>query len=235
MIKAALNGARAPGEHPALPLTPAQLAAAAAAAVAAGAGALHVHPRDADGAETLAPADVDAACAAIHAACPGVPLGVSTGEWIEADPAVRARLVASWAEPDFASVNLTERGHRDVMEALERAGIGIEAGIWVAEGVDALVASGFAGRLVRVLVEPQDADPGAAVARALSIDDALDAAGIDAPRVLHGRGPATWAVLEAALSRGRDIRAGLEDALTLPDGSSAPDNAALVRAAVALG
>ncbi len=98
MIKAALNGARAPGEHPALPLTPEQLAA---------------------GAETLEPAAVDAAC-------PGVPLGLSTGAWIEADPAVHARLAAAWRGPDFASVDLTEAGHREVMAALAGAGIGIE-------------------------------------------------------------------------------------------------------------
>ena len=50
MIKACLNGARAPGEHRALPLTATQLAADGAAAVAAGAQALHIHPRDATGA-----------------------------------------------------------------------------------------------------------------------------------------------------------------------------------------
>jgi len=42
-INACLNGSRALGAHPALPLTPAQLAAVAWAAVAAGAGALHIH------------------------------------------------------------------------------------------------------------------------------------------------------------------------------------------------
>ena len=53
LIKACLNGSRALGEHPALPLTPAQLAAAARDAVAAGAGALHIHPRRADGSQSF--------------------------------------------------------------------------------------------------------------------------------------------------------------------------------------
>ena len=35
-------------------------------------------------------------------------------------------------------------------------------------------------------------------------------------------------MLDAAVARGRDIRIGLEDVLTLPDGRPAPDNAALV-------
>jgi uncharacterized protein (DUF849 family) len=39
-------------------------------------------------------------------------------------------------------------------------------------------------------------------------------------------------VLDAAVPRGRDIRIGLEDVLTLPDGRAAPDNAALVAEAV---
>lgn len=43
LIKACLNGSRKPGEHPALPLTPEELACDAKSVVAA-AWALHVHP-----------------------------------------------------------------------------------------------------------------------------------------------------------------------------------------------
>ena len=56
---------------------------------------------------------------------------------------------------------------------------------------------------------------------------------IPPPRLHHGVGPATWAVLDAAVPLGREIRIGLEDVLTLPDGRRAPDNAALVVEAVA--
>lgn len=52
--------------------------------------------------------------------------------------------------------------------------------------------------------------------------------------VHHGEGIASWAVNERALRRGHGIRTGLEDTTVLPDGRPAPDNAALVRAAVAL-
>jgi len=232
LLKACLNGARAPGEHPALPVTADELARDAAAAVAAGAAAVHVHPRGAGGTETLDPAVIDATVRVVRAAC-GVPVGVSTGAWIEPEPARRAALVAAWREPDFASVNLSEPGHREVMAALA-AGVGIEAGVGTVEDVAALAETGFAGRLVRVLVEPQDEDAEAAVTRAAAIDAALDAAGIGAPRVHHGYGRATWPVLEQAVRRGRGIRAGLEDALVLPGGEPAPDNAALVAAAAAL-
>ena len=51
-------------------------------------------------------------------------------------------------------------------------------------------------------------------------------------RLHHGVGQTTWAVLDAALDHGRDIRVGFEDTLHLPDGRLARDNAELVAAAV---
>jgi uncharacterized protein (DUF849 family) len=235
LVKACLTGNRPPGAHPALPLTPDELAADAAAAVGAGAGAPHVHPRDTDGAESLDAPVVDTAVLAIRAACPGVPVGVSTAAWIAPDVAARVTAIRSWTSgPDFASVNLSEAGHREVMAALRDAGIGIEAGVWTVENVAALDGSGFAGELVRVLVEPGDADPAAAVARAAQIGRALDRARIGAPRLHHGEGRATWAVLRRAIEAGHDVRVGLEDTLVLEDGGRAAGNAELVAVAVAL-
>ena len=234
LLKACLNGNRAPGTHPALPLTPRELAADTVAVVAAGADAVHVHPRDTDGSETLVAVAIDEAVAAIRDDSPGVPVGVSTGEWIVADLGARIEAIGAWREPDFASVNLSERGHGEVMAALEAAGVGIEAGVWSTEDVAALERCGFADRLVRVLVEPGDTDPVAAVHRAVAIDRALDAAGIAAPRVHHGVGFATWAVLRRAIETGHGIRIGLEDTFVLPGGEPARDNPELVAAAAAL-
>jgi uncharacterized protein (DUF849 family) len=235
LLKACLNGSRPPGAHPALPLSPPELAADAMAAVAAGAGAVHVHPRDSDGTETLAGTVVDAAVVAIRDENPGVPVGVSTGAWIVPALGERLAAISTWREPDFASVNLSEPGHPEVMAALADAGIGIEAGVWTVEDVAALERSGFADALVRVLVEPPDADPVAAVHRAVAIDRALDAAGIGAPRLHHGNELATWAVLGRAIEAGHDIRVGLEDTLVLPGGERARTNAELVAVAAALG
>ena len=53
LIQACLNGGTTRAEHPAVPLTPAELAAEARAAAAAGAQAFHLHPRDPSGAQTL--------------------------------------------------------------------------------------------------------------------------------------------------------------------------------------
>jgi uncharacterized protein (DUF849 family) len=233
LLKACLNGARAPGDHPALPLTADALAADAAACVAAGAGAVHVHPRNADGEETLAPEIVDAAAEAVRAVAE-VPVGVSTGAWIEPEVGARVTMVHRFSAPDFASVNLGEDGTLEVMAALIDREIGIEAGLFTPADVDRLVTGGMAEDLLRVLIEPEEEEPAAALATAQAIDAALDDAGVRAPRLAHGAGVATWAVLEWAAARGHDIRIGLEDTLVMADGSPAADNVTLVEAAAAL-
>jgi uncharacterized protein (DUF849 family) len=230
LVKACLNGNRQPGAHPALPITPEQLAADGAAAVAAGAQALHIHPRGPDGRESLAA--VDEAVRAVKAAVPGVPIGVSTGAWMEPDVEARAAAVRAWREPDFASVNLSEEGHVEVMAACVDAGVGIEAGLWRTDDVAALAASGYADRLVRALIEPREPDAPAALATAEAINAALDDAGISAPRVQHGFGAPTWEVIRRAKQLGIGWRIGLEDVLELPDGSPAQSNAHLVTAAL---
>jgi len=237
LLKACLNGARVSGSHPALPLTPDALAADARRCVDAGAGALHVHPRDMTGGESLAPEYIAAAIHAIRAACPGVPVGVSTGAWIVPLLAERLALIAAWTEtPDFASVNFSEAGALQVCEALFARGIGIEAGL--STPVDALWLrdSGIAPRCLRVLIEPDEDDPATALVTAAAIIAVLDldlpdAAEIRLPRLLHGMGAAAWPLLDAARDRGYDARIGLEDTLTMPDGTPAPHNAALVTAA----
>ena len=239
LVKACLNGARSASEHPALPVTAAELAQEASAAVAAGAGALHVHPRDDAGAETLDAQHVGAAVTAIRAACPGVPVGVSTGLWIAGDdPERRLAEIGGWAQaerPDFASVNLSEEGAGAVAAALRAVGVGVEAGLWSEENAELVADGALGGELLRILIEPQDSDPGTAVAKAAAVDRVLSNRGVPGPRLHHGYGAATWAVLAAAVERGRDIRVGFEDTLELPNGTTASGNAELVAAAMRLG
>ncbi len=233
LIKACLNGARAVGSHGRLPVTPAALVADAKAVLAAGAGAVHVHVRDRIGRETLDPATVEETVRQIRDACPGLPVGVSTGAWIEPDSARRVRQVRDWSAPDFASVNLSEPGHAEVMDALLAAGIKVEAGIFTPGDVQRLGRTGLVDEIFRVLVEPGSGDDPVPdqVVLAAAIERALTAADVRAPRLHHGAGPATWDVLRAAVALGRDIRIGLEDTLTDVDGRPAASNAALVRSA----
>lgn len=234
LIKVCLNGARDTAAHPALPLTPADLAAAAQAAVAVGAGAIHMHPRDEYGAQSLASAVIGAAVAAVRTACPGVPVGVSTLFTIVPDPAQRAVVVTGWRErPDFASVNFGEPGTTELCNALQAIGVGIEAGLDTPEAAHQYVRSAAYGACLRVLIEPSEPglDLATELAMVAAIEAVLDQAGDTTPRLLHGEGPTAWALIDAAFARGYATRVGLEDVLVLPDGSIAPDNAALIAAA----
>lgn len=234
-LKAAINGAAASGMHPALPVTPEEIAEAARSARAAGADAIHLHVRDASGAESLAGDDVAAVLTATRAACPETPIGVSTGAWVVPDPAARLRAIEDWrVQPDFASVNFHEARACEVAELLLSRGVGVEAGLWHLAAADLLVSSGLAPRCLRVLIEPMQADVESALANATAIAAALDRARVEAPRLLHGTGETAWPLLRAAAERGFATRIGLEDVFDLPDGAFAPDNAALVRAARAI-
>jgi uncharacterized protein (DUF849 family) len=234
-VKACINGARPPSEHPALPVRPQEFAREARAAVDAGAALLHVHPRGGDGAESLDAGTVTAVLLAVRAACPGVRVGVTTGAWIVPDPARRLELVRSWTElPDFASVNFSEDGAVGLCEELLARGIGIEPGLAAVEDARLLLASGLAPRVERLLVEVHGAGDDRQVGLAAALDAVLDDAEVAAPRFHHGGGAATWAVLARALEVGHHVRVGLEDTLVLPDGATARDNGELVAAAVAL-
>lgn len=233
LIKACLNGARDLDAHPALPLTPTELAAAAQAAVAAGAGAIHMHPRDSDGKQSLDPAAVGAAVAAVRASCPGIAVGTTTIFGIAPDPQQRAALVTSWqTRPDFVSVNFDEPGLTELCTALQSIGVAIEAGIDSAATAGIYVNSAVFGACLRVLIEPGEAEPIAALATVAAIEAVLNAAADRTPRLLHGQNQAAWVLLDAAFARGYDTRIGFEDTLTLPDGTLAADNAALIIEAV---
>jgi uncharacterized protein (DUF849 family) len=232
LLAVALNGSR---EHPGVPRTPSELAAAARASVDAGARVLHLHPFDAAGRETLAAAPCAAALRAVRAACPGVPISLSTSAAIEGDPRRRLDLVAGWTVlPELVTANQGEAGIAELCAHLVARGVGIEAGLLRLADAEAFVRSGLAPRCVRVLVEPLDADPQQAVAHAAAMEEVLAAAGIALEQVHHGDGIASWAVSARALGRGHGMRTGLEDVPVLADGRPAPDNAALVRAAAAM-
>jgi uncharacterized protein (DUF849 family) len=232
LIKAAINGSRTPKEHPSVPVTPQQQAVESAAAMAAGAGAIHVHVHSTEGRESLSPDDGARALEAIRAACPGVPVGVSTGSWIVPDVEQRLKLIWTWEVlPDFASVNIHEEGAMRIIRLLIEKGIGVEAGVWNARAARALLESGLAGECLRVLIEPGE-EPGDARVRLREIEAALGSTSL--PRLLHGLDGSAWEMISLATRRDYDTRAGFEDTLRLPDGTPAQNNAALVRAAFSI-
>lgn len=238
LLQVCLNGARTPAEHPALPLTLAALAAAATAAVAAGARDVHLHPKDAQGRDSLEPPLVAAAVDAVRAAVPAhVRIGVTTGAWAAADSRARVAAVRAWTVlPDHASVNWHEDGAEAVARALADRGVAIEAGVF--SGTDAArrfkARAGSLQGVLRVLAEVTDTDPATArgTAARLLAELGPDQGTPMPPILLHGEEGGAWPVLRTAVERGLGTRIGLEDVLVLPDGTPAPDNAALVAAAV---
>ncbi|RDH78973.1 hypothetical protein DVS77_10355 [Mycolicibacterium moriokaense] len=231
-LKACINGARTPDAHPNLPVTPDQLAEAAVAAHRAGAKAVHMHPKTADGVDSLQPEVVDAAVAAVRHAAPGLPLGVTTGFWALPDPQERLRAVEGWSVlPDFASVNWHEPGSEPLAHLLLSRGLGVEVGIFHAEAAASWAESEIAAHCMRVMVE---LGPDGDTATADDVLGEVMAARSPAPVLLHGLNESCWPLLEHAGVRGTQTRIGMEDTLLLPDGTIAPDNAALVAAAVAL-
>ena len=230
MLQATLNGPLTKADHAAVPVTLDELLADARRCARAGAEAFHVHPRDKDGREQLTAEVVDSVAKALRRAT-RLPVGVTTGEWIEPDLDRRVALVRTWTAPDYATVNLSEPGSPLVMLALRAAGIGIEAGVWTVDDVEVLDRSGLAGMVLRVCIEPVELEAAGATGFVAQMHDELDRRGISAPRLQHGDGEATWILLEDAIRRGIATRIGLEDTTRMPDGQPAPGNEGLVAAA----
>ena len=234
MLKACINGPRHPWEHPALPVTPAQLARDVARVAAAGADAVHLHVKDQQGSDTLDGGALADVLAEVDGTAAGVPLGVTTGAWALPDPAERVAAIAAWtARPDFAAVNWHEDGADDVAAVLLEQDVAVEAGLWHVQAVEAWLGSPHRDRCCRVLLElPDGPDPAGTEAEAERLLARLRAGvGDRIPVVLHGAGSSAWPALAYAARCGLSTRIGLEDVLALPDGSPAPDNVALVRAA----
>ena len=233
LLKACLNGARLPPEHPALPITPRQLAADAAACRAADASAVHLHVKDQEGKDTLDGSALARTLDAVREASPGLPIGITTGAWAVSDPDERTGLIRSWTSlPDFASVNWHEDGAEDVAGALLSRGIDVEAGLWHQDAVALWLESGHRQQCLRVLIElPDGLDSDGTAREARKMLTAVHSSGNVLPVLLHGEGTSAWPALRMAAAAGLATRIGLEDVLHLPDGSPAPDNLSLVHAA----
>jgi uncharacterized protein (DUF849 family) len=227
IVQACLNGARAASFHPAMPVTADAIARDAVAAVAAGADELHIHVRDGDGRETLRPEIVDLTIAELRRACPGTPIGISTGEWIEKDDSRRRDRIRNWSVlPDYASVNLVEADCAAVIEQIEKRGIGVEVGIWTSADAAHCLELNLPARALRLLFEIFQQDRAGALSEFAAIEKCLGKAARSKPVLLHGFDATVWTFVEAAFARGYSTRVGFEDGLTL--------NAALIAAAVEL-
>ncbi|MCF2131192.1 3-keto-5-aminohexanoate cleavage protein [Strepomyces sp. STD 3.1] len=232
MVQLCANGGREAADGAVVPLSPEALADSVAGAVAAGATDVHVHPKTPCGRDTLSPRVLAATLEAVRARVPApVPVGVTTGAWAEPDPAARVARIRSWTVlPDHASVNWHEPGAEETAAALMERGVGVEAGIWSGtDGAARFLRSPLGPKVLRVLAEVTDPGPATARDTARALLSTLGPAH-GRPVLLHGEDAGAWPVLRLAGHLGLPTRIGLEDTLSLPDGSRAASNAALVRA-----
>jgi hypothetical protein len=107
--------------------------------------------------------------------------------------------------------------------ALLDCGIGIEAGVFTLADAGALLRAPWAERVHRILVEVIfEHDDVQAVSFARAIDEHV--ARLGRPRLWHGDARSNWAVVDAGIAVGRDVRVGLEDMVFDRDGTPAPSN-----------
>lgn len=202
---------------------------------AAGADAIHLHVKDSDGLDTLAADPLADVLRAVRAAAPGLPIGVTTGDWIGPWAERRAAVFGWQVLPEFASVNWHEEGADEIAAALLDRGVAVEAGLWHDEAVARWAASPYRNRCLRVLLElPDGLDDQATINTADRLLAAVRDRHDSVPVLLHGEGSSCWPALRHADRLGLATRVGLEDTLLLPDGSAASDNETLIRLAVQL-
>jgi uncharacterized protein (DUF849 family) len=232
MLQACLNGNRTKTFNARVPCTADELARDARDVIKAGAEELHLHPRDADGVETLEASHVAPALAAIRQAVPAVAIGLSTHWAIPPGGVARQRQISTWTTlPDYVSVNLAEDDAPQVIALALQKGIGVEAGLASVADARRFLALETAHRCLRVLIEigEQDQHEGYTVAKA--IIDVLGAAGVALPQLLHGYENTKWPLFRYAIALGLDTRIGFEDGDCLPTGATAMDNSELIGAA----
>ncbi|MDZ7712498.1 MAG: 3-keto-5-aminohexanoate cleavage protein [Rhodovibrio sp.] len=241
VIAAAPNGARkTPQDHPALPVTADQLADTAATCQQAGAAMFHLHVRDAEGRHSLDPRHYARATDAIRASV-GDRLVIqatseSGGVYGPSEQLDAMRALA----PESVSLAVREAIGRSADEAAaaeflawaRRQGVAVQYILYdrtdlaryhdlVARGV----IPGARHWLLFVLgsyAQGRDAAP----AELLGFVDA-DWPGAT-PWMVCAFGPREAGCALTAAGLGGQVRVGFENNLQLPDGRTAPDNAALV-------
>lgn len=199
--------------------------------VEAGASELHIHPRSADGRESLSA--VDEVMVALRNACPGTLAGVSTGAWIEGDEETTRNCIRNWRVlPDYASVNLSEPDAPEIIDLLGRKGVGVEAGLATVSDAERFISLPQSHQVFRVLIEIEEQQQDDADRIADSIMLILGQAGVARPVLLHGFDATVWHFIRRARQRRWSTRVGLEDGRLLAEGSVAQSNAELVAEAV---
>jgi uncharacterized protein (DUF849 family) len=241
IITVAPNGAyKQAADHPALPLTPASLAATAKQCCEAGAAMLHLHIRDAAGRHSLDVAGYREALRAVRSAVGDEMVLQITSEAAKVYQAPAQIAMVRELRPEAVSIGLRELDQPEIGTA----------------GLAAFFAWLAAERIMTqvILYDTADVLRWQALQKAGVIPDApwfllfvlgrYSAGQVSSPHdllpfVQAHTGAEPWAVcafgaaehacMAAAMALGGHVRVGFENNLFLRDGRLAPDNTALVR------
>lgn len=240
-LMVAPNGARrGKADHPALPLSPAELAATARACQLAGADAIHLHVRDDAGRHTLDPGRYRAAMAAVAAAAPGMDIQITTEAAGRFDVAAQLDCLAA-LRPAAASASVRELD-RDPARAARFYALAHETGTRLQH---ILYGPACIARFEELCASGVIRDPLPEVIFVLGrYDPPRPARPADlAPMLAALRRPVRWTAcafglaehdcLIEAIRQGGNARVGFENNLCAADGTPFPDNAASVRGLVA--
>ncbi len=235
VIMVAPNGARKTShDHPAIPLTPDELAATAEGCLEAGASAMHLHVRDAEARHSLDPDRYRAAINAIRARVGNRLLLQVTTEAVGLYSAEEQIAVVRELVPEAVSLAVRElaRAGEEAIAELDRWMC--ERGVlpqwilystedqslmhdWMRRGV----LGGSSYPVLFVLGQytpPVDATP-----------EMLQAFGQEKSWMACAFGPAEGRIMQSVADLGGHARVGFENNLVGHDGRFAPDNASLVR------
>ncbi|WP_107496607.1 3-keto-5-aminohexanoate cleavage protein [Thalassobius sp. I31.1] len=236
-VTVAPNGARrGKTDHPALPVTNAEIAQTAASCHAAGAQATHLHVRDDNGQHSLDAGRYREAMAAVQTAAPGMDIQITTESAGIYDVAAQYDCLAALT-PAAASVSVREMA-RDEATAARLYALAAEAGtdlqhilynagdieqlaVWMNKGIvppqmrSAIFVLGQYNPAIHA--QPSDLQIFLRAGHDLNLDWTICAFG-----------PNELACARAALATGGNVRVGFENNLLRPDGTPARDNAELV-------
>ena len=247
-LMVAPNGARrTPADHPAVPVTIAQIVDTARSCYAAGAGGIHAHVRDADGAHVLDPGLYRELIAELARVVPDMFVQITTEAVGRYSPA-QQRAVVRDAGPGAASVSLREMlSGGDIASAQQFYHWAAESGIAVQHVLYAPAEFAELLALARSGIVPPGPVQVLFVLGRYTPNRRSTPADLP-PYLAHFAGapmPLDWAVcafghaetacLAAALNCGGKARVGFENNLLNADGNVAGDNAARVAEIAAIG
>jgi 3-keto-5-aminohexanoate cleavage enzyme len=237
-IMVAPNGARkTKADHPALPVTIAELVDCAVACQQAGAGGLHAHVRDGEGRHMLDAGLYAELLVELARIAPGLMVQITTESAGLYGPAEQRALVRALMPPaiSIALREILADGETDEAARLfaecDEAGIAVQHILYSAEEVTQLarlVASGVVPKRGLQLLHVLGRYSAGQVSSPADMDLPLArqrTGGLSADWAVCAFGPSETACLTEAARRGGKVRVGFENNLHMADGNLARDNA----------